>query len=146
MNRRIIFLLNPIAGTGSKSFLKNVIVKKMKGSGMPFEIFNTNAQGEYGFLEEKIREYSNTDIVIVGGDGTLSMVADRLRHTGIQFGVIPCGSGNGLALAAGISKKPGEALDIILRGHSSFIDSFRINNQFSCMLSGIGSFGEWCVC
>ncbi len=138
MSRKIIYLLNPIAGTGNKSFLKDIIIQKTNLQGIPFELFPTNENGDYRFLEEKIRGQTNTDVVIVGGDGTISQVADRLRHTGIQFGVIPCGSGNGLALAAGISKNPEEALEIIFRGNSAYIDSFRINNLFSCMLSGIG--------
>jgi diacylglycerol kinase (ATP) len=138
MNRRIVFLLNPIAGTGSKSFLKEIIIQKMREKGIPFELLSTNPEGDYRFLEEKIKEQSITDIVVVGGDGTLSRVADQLRNTAVQFGIIPCGSGNGLALAAGISRKPKAALEIIFRGYSSHIDSFRINQQFSCMLSGIG--------
>jgi diacylglycerol kinase (ATP) len=138
MNRKIVFLLNPIAGTGSKAFVKKVIIQKMNEKGIPFELLPTNAEGDYQFLAEKIKELLITDIVVVGGDGTLSRVADQLRHTGVQFGIIPCGSGNGLALAAGISRKPDEALDIIFRGYAAPIDSFRINQQFSCMLSGIG--------
>jgi diacylglycerol kinase family enzyme len=48
------------------------------------------------------------------------------------------GSGNGLALAAGISKNPSKALDIIFKGSASYIDSFYINSAFSCMLCGLG--------
>ena len=48
------------------------------------------------------------------------------------------GSGNGLALAAGISKKAGKALEIIFKGKASYIDGFYINSSFSCMLCGLG--------
>ena len=48
------------------------------------------------------------------------------------------GSGNGLALAAKISKAPHEALDIIFAGNAQAVDGFRVNNQFACMLCGLG--------
>lgn len=56
----------------------------------------------------------------------------------VNFGIIPCGSGNGLALSASIPKQHGKALDIILTGKASAIDGFYINNQFACMLCGLG--------
>ena len=43
-----------------------------------------------------------------------------------------------MALAAGISKDPVKAMDIILNGKAQPVDGFMINDQFSCMLSGIG--------
>ena len=48
------------------------------------------------------------------------------------------GSGNGLALAAGIPRDPAKALEVIFSGHASPVDAFFINGHFSCMLSGIG--------
>jgi diacylglycerol kinase (ATP) len=52
--------------------------------------------------------------------------------------VIPCGSGNGLALAAGIPKDPLKALEIIFNSKAKLIDGFFTNGHFSCMLTGIG--------
>jgi diacylglycerol kinase family enzyme len=48
------------------------------------------------------------------------------------------GSGNGLALAAKIPINPSTALDIIFNGKAKYIDSFYINQTFSCMLCGLG--------
>jgi diacylglycerol kinase family enzyme len=56
----------------------------------------------------------------------------------VDFGIIPTGSGNGLALAAGIPRDVNKALDLILNGKPSRVDAFTINGHFSCMLSGIG--------
>jgi len=138
MARKIVYLLNPIAGRGGRSSIKELIRQRTTEAGIPFEILMTNREGDYAFLERKISAENITDVVIAGGDGTISQLAACLRHTGVQFGLIPCGSGNGLAFAAGISKDPTKALDIIFNGEAGYIDSFRINNQFSCMLSGVG--------
>jgi YegS/Rv2252/BmrU family lipid kinase len=63
---------------------------------------------------------------------------NALRDTKVNFGIIPVGSGNGLALAAGISRNSKKAIALILNGKATPIDAFLINDQFSCMLSGIG--------
>jgi diacylglycerol kinase (ATP) len=68
----------------------------------------------------------------------VNAVAAVLAGTAVRVGIIPMGSGNGLAFAAGIPKDPSRALDIIFEGKASRIDGFTINDQFSCMLCGIG--------
>ena len=56
----------------------------------------------------------------------------------VSIGIIPMGSGNGLALAAKIPKQTRLALDLIFTGNASPVDAFYINDKFSCMLCGIG--------
>lgn len=138
MARKIIYLINPISGTKGKSSLQELIVRKTKERNLDFEIIHTNAEGDYDFLKQKIKKERITDIVICGGDGTVSSVAAALIGIPVNIGIIPMGSGNGLALAAKIPTQPSKALDIIFEGSASFIDGFYINDEFSCMLCGIG--------
>ncbi len=130
--------MNPVSGTGNKKKVKELITHRLNTLEIPFEFFPTNASGDYSFLEKKISEEKIEKLIIVGGDGTVSQVAHALGHLDIHFGIIPCGSGNGLALAAGISRDPATALNTVLNGQPSRIDAFSINGHFSCMLSGIG--------
>lgn len=138
MERKIIYLLNPISGTGKKDNLESIIQKKTTEQHIYFEILATNAVGDYDFLRDRIIHENITDIVIVGGDGTVNQVIASLAGLHVNFGIIPTGSGNGLAFCAGIPKNPEKALDIIFLGQCSFIDAFKINDRFSCMLSGLG--------
>ncbi len=138
MLRKIIYLINPISGTGKKEAIKKLIIAETEKKSIPFEILQTNAAANYSFLKEKIYQEKITDIVMVGGDGTINQVVNSLKELPIKFGIIPVGSGNGLARAAQIPMKPKEALDLIFIGNSKKIDSFLVNNQFSCMLSGLG--------
>jgi diacylglycerol kinase (ATP) len=138
MTGKLIFLMNPLSGTRNKHRIKESLTRKLDGLGLAFEFISTNAAGDYKFLEAKILEEQITHVVILGGDGTVSQVANSLRHLPVDFGVIPMGSGNGLALAAGIPIDPLQALDVVLHGKASRIDAFTINGHFSCMLSGIG--------
>jgi YegS/Rv2252/BmrU family lipid kinase len=138
MQRRLLFLLNPRAVVQSGKPLTEIIRQKCVAYKFEFEIHNSNADGDYEWLRKKITEESFTDVIIAGGDGTISTIASSILDLNIKIGIIPRGSGNGLALAAGISKNPYKALDIIFQGNASLVDAFLINNQFSCMLSGIG--------
>lgn len=138
MSRKIIYLINPISGTKEKTTLKELIRKRTKEAGIHFEIMDTDKTGRYESLKNKINKELITDIVVCGGDGTVSAVSAALLNIDVNIGIIPMGSGNGLALAAGISPAPSKALDIIFSGKASFIDGFYINDEFSCMLCGLG--------
>ncbi len=138
MSGKIIFLINPVSGTKGKQRIISTISRKLDAEKIPYEFVSTNAEGQFSQIERKIINENIRKVGIIGGDGTVSHVTHALRHLPIDFGIIPAGSGNGLALAAGIPKNITRAVDIILRGKASRIDAFSINNNFSCMLSGIG--------
>lgn len=138
MKKKIIFLVNPISGTRGKKALGPMIEEKARAKGIPYEILPTVASGDYRFLEAKIREENIGSIGICGGDGSVNQVVESLAHTGVNFGIIPMGSGNGLAFSAGIPKDSAKAIDIFLTGEAKAIDAFLINKQFACMLCGLG--------
>ena len=142
MSRKIIYLINPISGTRGKRSLKEMIRQKTEEQGIDFSILPTNAEGDYSYLSGVIGGEQVTDIVICGGDGTVSAVMASLRGSEVRLGVIPMGSGNGLAFAAGIPKEPARALEIVFAGKASPIDGVLINGAFSCMLAGIGMDGK----
>ncbi|PZR27245.1 MAG: diacylglycerol kinase [Citrobacter freundii] len=138
MARHILYIVNPISGTRTKKDLWKLIEKRTTEQGIPFEIFPSVASGDYSFLHSYIEENRVTDVVIAGGDGTVSQVVGSLMDYRLNFGIIPCGSGNGLAYAAGIPKQPQKALDIVFYGKGISTDGFYINRQFACMLCGLG--------
>ena len=138
MPRKLIFFYNPISGTKSKQALLDLITTTTSAANLAFEIQETNAAGDYRYLTKKIEEEGITDIVVCGGDGTVNQVAASLLQSSVRIGIIPMGSGNGLALAAGIPKNASKALEIIFKGKASPVDGFYINNHFSCMLCGLG--------
>ena len=138
MSRKFIYLINPISGTRGKELALEIIRKRTAAENIPFEIFPTNAEGIYAHLHEKIFAENITDIIVCGGDGTVNQVANACRGIDINIGIIPMGSGNGLAFAAKIPKRVEKALHIIFEGRAELIDSFYINKKFSCMLCGLG--------
>ncbi|CAN5309984.1 diacylglycerol kinase family lipid kinase [soil metagenome] len=138
MKRKLLYFINPVSGTLKKSSVVEVIKAKTAFAGFAFEICESYASADYLFLRDKIQQEKITDVIICGGDGTINGIASHLINVDVNIGIIPCGSGNGLAFCAQIPKSPEKALDIILAGNSIRIDAFYINEHFSCMLCGIG--------
>ncbi|MEJ7627860.1 MAG: YegS/Rv2252/BmrU family lipid kinase [Ferruginibacter sp.] len=138
MVRKLIFLVNPISGTKDKGILIDLLEKRTRQQNLEFIIQETSTSGNYSQLKETIVNEHISDVIVCGGDGTLNQVAAALQGVNINIGIIPMGSGNGLAMAAGIPINIQGALDIIFKGKAAFIDSFYINEQFSCMLCGLG--------
>lgn len=138
MHRNIIFLINPVSGTRRKESLRALIEKKMNAAGILFQIETTEKSGDYNTLKERIEKEKITDIIICGGDGSINQIVGSLLPAPVNFGIIPMGSGNGLALGAGIPINSSRALDLVIHGKSFIVDAFRVNGKFSCMLSGLG--------
>lgn len=138
MERKIIYFVNPISGTRNKKHLKEQIARYTRQLQIPFEILDTSIDGDYRFVKEKIKQEKITDVVIAGGDGTINQIGSFLLGLDVNVGIIPMGSGNGLAYAAGIPKNKKKAIDIVLTGKAAPCDGFMVNHKFGCMLSGIG--------
>jgi YegS/Rv2252/BmrU family lipid kinase len=133
-----MYLINPKSGTQKKEAIKHLIEKETNRFNIPFEILHTNAEGNYNIVKDKIEEEHFTDVVMIGGDGTVNQITNALQGVAVNFGIIPLGSGNGLARAANIPMKPQAALALIFTGTAKMIDAFKVNDYYSCMLSGVG--------
>lgn len=137
MSRHILYIINPISGTRNKESLRELVGARTAAAGIRYTIEASTANGNYAHLDALVRG-GVTDIVIAGGDGTINSGLAGLRHWNLPFGIIPCGSGNGLALSAGLSRQPEKALDIIFAGNHLPTDAFEVNGRFACMLCGLG--------
>jgi len=138
MQRKLLYIVNPISGTRNKKNLREIIEQETRKIGFSFSVYPSVSNGDYSFLYPVIKDEKFTDVIIAGGDGTINQAVNSLRKQNVQFGIIPCGSGNGLAFSAGIPKDPVKALQIAFNGKSKLTDGFTINKRFACMLVGLG--------
>lgn len=138
MSRKILFFINPISGTKSKLQLEKKIINKCEERNIFFEILFTSREGNYDFLPDKIKKENITDIAICGGDGSISPIVSYILNIPVNIGIVPLGSGNGLARTAGIPNSVDKAIDIIITGKATYIDAFYINNRLSVHVCGLG--------
>lgn len=139
--KKVLFIVNRFAGTGYSSALERKIHEVCSKHAIKPAIEFTSSRGHATELARHGIQHADA-IVAVGGDGTVNEVAQGLLSTKIPLGIIPTGSGNGLARHLMIPLKPTEALASLLSGKIIDMDSFKINNRLSVNVSGIGFDGH----
>ena len=77
-------------------------------------------------------------IVAVGGDGTVNEIASAIVGSDTALGIVPYGSGNGLARFLGIPMNPNQAIQTLVKGHAESIDSGTVNGQPFFNMAGMG--------
>ena len=125
----MLFIVNPISGKGRKSR----IVAHLQQKG--YKVVYTEYAGHAEHLAHEAKEKV---IVAVGGDGTVNEVARGILGTDKALGIIPCGSGDGLALHLGISRNYKTAIRAIERGNVKAIDSGTIDGRPFFSVCGTG--------
>lgn len=132
----IFFIINIKSGSKSKSSKAQLIqiLNKIENSILHFTEFS----GHGGELAKLAISQQVSKIIVVGGDGTINEVASQLIHTKIPLGIIPIGSGNGLARHLKIPIDFKAALDIALHGKNNAIDSLMWNEKPFFCTAGIG--------
>lgn len=138
MERHLLYIINPISGTRNKDALLKLVERKTTVAGFRYSIFPSVANGDYTHLHLFMKEQKVTDVIVGGGDGTVNQVINSLKNSDVRFGILPVGSGNGLAFGAKLPKSIEKALDIVFASKSEWTDAYEINGQFACMLCGLG--------
>jgi YegS/Rv2252/BmrU family lipid kinase len=95
--KRIVFILNPISGTHSKKEIPGLIDKLLDKEQFDYKLRLTEYAGHAAEIAKESAAEGIDVVVAIGGDGTVNEVARSLVHTETALGIIPCGSGNGLA-------------------------------------------------
>ena len=135
---RIVFVVNPISGTQCKKAMLKWIDERLDRSLYDYSIVKTEYAGHATQIAANAVTEKVDVVVAIGGDGTINEIARSLVHTDTALGIIPCGSGNGLARHLRIPMEPKAAIDILNRGCELCIDYGKINNiPFFCTC-GVG--------
>ena len=111
--KSILFIVNPISGTMDKELIIEDIESMIDKDKFTYSIART-AYGGHGAVLATMAAENGTDIVVaIGGDGTVNEIARSLVHTDTALGIIPCGSGNGLARHLQIPLEYTKAIKVI---------------------------------
>lgn len=140
MNRsaeRILVIFNPASGFISKDITTSLITRKLRRYFASVSLVHTNSLAH---TNEIIRQSLNHfDLFTAfGGDGTVNSVAVSLINTNKTLGILPGGSGNGLARNLNIPLSWRRALDTLIHGQDVFIDAGKINDIYFFNVAGIG--------
>lgn len=133
--KKLLFIANPIAGGRSKEIVRAHIARLLDSSEFEWEFLYTKAAGDATAMAAE----SDADAVIaIGGDGTVDEVACGLLGTDKALGIIPCGSGDGLARHLTISHNIDRAIRTIMEMEIRRIDHGLINGRPFFCTCGVG--------
>ena len=136
--KKIVFVVNPNSGTQGKRAILKWIDERINRTLYDYTIVKTQYAGHAEKIAATAAKEKVDIVVAIGGDGTINEIGRALIHTDTALGIIPCGSGNGLARHLQIPLEPKAAIDIINESSVACIDYGKINNiPFFCTC-GVG--------
>lgn len=135
---RIAFIVNPTSGTSDKNKIIDLIPRVFGGKEWQVEVLKTEYAGHAETLAREASSKGTDVLVAVGGDGTVNEVARGIVHTDSALGIVPCGSGNGLARHLGIPMNPEKALRTLARMDVRTCDYGLINGHPFFCTAGTG--------
>ncbi|MBI9065725.1 MAG: YegS/Rv2252/BmrU family lipid kinase [Salinivirgaceae bacterium] len=136
-SKKILFIVNPISGTGKQQNFQQVLDKTIDKSLFSYHITYTEYGGHAAIISSEARGKFDY-VVAVGGDGTVNEVARGLVNSNTIMGIIPMGSGNGLARHLLLPMNVSESVEIINQLQTQVIDTATINDELFVNVAGIG--------
>ncbi len=138
VKKKIVFIINPISGLRSKKNLPNLIYQNIDSKTYDVEVFYTEYAHHATEIAKRSVDESAFCVVAAGGDGTVNEVAKALLHSSTRLGIIPLGSGNGLARHLNIPLDIKKAIELINSNQLITIDCGKLNGQIFFCTAGIG--------
>jgi len=136
--RVILFIINPISGIGKQKNIEELIRDNTDTSSYDYQVKFTKGPG-HGTELAKEAVTSGVDVVVaIGGDGTVNEIGQALVGSDTALGIIPTGSGNGLARHLKIPFRFDKAIGVINRCKTRKIDTATINDQVFLSIAGVG--------
>lgn len=138
VKRKIVFVYNPISGSHRLIPVVPIIERFIDKDLYDFSIVSTQYKGHATELAREYAAKGYDAVIAVGGDGTVNEVGCGLIDTDTALGIIPCGSGNGLARHLGIPMDPYKAVKWLDRSVFTEIDYGMMDSQPFFCTCGVG--------
>ncbi|HXA02297.1 MAG TPA: YegS/Rv2252/BmrU family lipid kinase [Cytophagaceae bacterium] len=135
---KILFIINPVSGGNRRKDMPQLIKANIDPDRLDAFIVMTEFRGHATILAEEALKQGIKRIVAVGGDGTINETARALLHTEASFGIIPSGSGNGLARHLKIPLDTIRALQVLNNAKIVSIDTGNVNGKAFFCTAGVG--------
>jgi YegS/Rv2252/BmrU family lipid kinase len=137
LKRKALFIINPVSGGKKKDGVPELVEKYLDPTIFEYDIeFTTGIFHAHDLAKAAVGEYEI--VVAVGGDGTVNEIASALAGTDTVLGVIPFGSGNGLARFLTIPMDAEGAIKTMNAGRTITIDAGKMNGQWFFNMAGMG--------
>jgi diacylglycerol kinase (ATP) len=134
-------IINPISGGAKPGVARaraQLALAIVDAHGDPAEVFVTEGVGHARALAKAAVKRGARLVLAWGGDGTINEVASALIFDEVPLGIVPAGSGNGLARELGVHPRPERAIADALAARPRPMDAGEIDGRFFVNIAGIG--------
>lgn len=138
----ILLVVNPIAGDIEKEPIIDLVKEEATKRNYNFKLYKTTGKSDGENIKSIINEIEPSRVLVAGGDGTISLVAECILGTNICLGIIPAGSANGMAVNFDLPETLPEQIDIALAECTLKIDVLYINDQLCLHIADLGMNAE----
>lgn len=138
MKKNIVFIMNPISGTTKKAGIPKMIEECLDKEKFDYSVINTMYAGHATEIARNAKDNGADVVVAIGGDGTVNEVARGIVQSETALGIIPCGSGNGLARHLMLPMDLKKAIDLINKCETHRLDYGIINGKPFFCTCGMG--------
>jgi diacylglycerol kinase (ATP) len=136
-----VFIFNPKSGRSRRTAqVLPMLQRFISARSLDAELVQTEGPGHATEIARDAVAAGSLRIVAIGGDGTVNEVAQALIHSPAAMGLVPCGSGNGLALHLGLPRAPADALELAAgtQGRVAEVDTGAANGLPFVNAMGLG--------
>ncbi|HEX4347432.1 MAG TPA: diacylglycerol kinase family protein [Vicinamibacterales bacterium] len=141
MRSAAAIIINPISGGARPEQARRraeLASAVLTATGAEGEIFVTERKGHARELAAGAAARGDRLVIAWGGDGTVNEVASALAFTKTPLGIVPSGSGNGLARELAVSTRPERAIVQALEGTPGAIDMGELGGRTFVSVAGVG--------
>ena len=134
----ILLVVNPISGNSEKSTIITAVKEEAKNRNLSFKLYETSGKKDKESIDSIIKDIKPSRILVAGGDGTISLVAQCILGTEICLGIIPAGSANGIAVNFDMPQTLPEQIEIAFSDCSMKLDALFINGEICLHIADLG--------
>ena len=132
MKTKTLIVVNPISGVGRQKRIETLLKENLNHDLFDYQVRYTEYIHHGTDIAREAADKGYQSVVAVGGDGSVNDVVNGIKDTDVRLGIIPCGSGNGLARSLKIPLQPWLAIRVLNQQYEQTIDSIVINDQYVC--------------
>ena len=131
-------IANPVSGRGRARRIGERVVELLRERGVDADLMMSEAPGDCERMAREVLARGGRQVVACGGDGTIHEVVNGLANSDAVLGVVPCGRGNDLARALGLSSDVEDVVNTLVHGVDRAIDLGKVGDRFFATVASLG--------
>ncbi len=131
-------IANPVSGRGLARRIGERVADLLRERGVDADLMMSGAPGDCERIAREVLARGGRRVAACGGDGTVHEVVNGLANSDAVLGVVPCGRGNDLARALGLSRDAEDVVNTLVHGVDRAIDLGKVGDRFFATVASLG--------